>query len=1081
MSVEQIHKLQPDRTLYLRGFTGVGAAASLYNASPTGFTVSGVFRDMADFCVLVIYDADNVFEHYSVKYLPDFDLSGVVLTFNLSYNGLQPLDSAKYSWVDWSQLDVITQSGQPMQVRLWDHATLASGTYSVAQGTYHITAPGNCNVYDRLTLFVNNASFDFVAGGGETAAYVAQTFANSINTYDWAAFANSSVSVIASADGSGNLTLKNARAGHVNVSGTSVSWVDGIKFPGIAAGSTIYLGGSAYTVAAVNSPTSLTLTSAAAAATNISYLGEYGGLDGNGVTTYMVVRPGNVNLAVDKSVLPLAGGNSDNVTWAISLDFSALGIDHVRQAWMTFAPRLANGAAYADTEWTATFSGWTVSDPKDVSLLKCAGPGSSRTGNQNLQSCTYSSSGWSMVAANNYWHGFGQLTNQPGSSVMVKYSCQQVHDLYLGTSLYSDRGIVSVSVDGDAATQLDCFLNVSSEVVTRRKLRASIAAGTHTVTLTVLSSNHTAVAGWDFNSSRHNFLFDYIEAAVPGDFPDAIVTYNNVSPALDFDTDATYKVSPQRLLWHLTKLGFRGQIEEYMGVFWWNQRKRIGGAWNSAVITFAGTWTPGDSAVVAIGGFRPAKSVTTWDTVDTIAAHFVYYINAASVSMWAEKTGNGQLTIHTRTPNWGDAIAASANSASGTVTVSGNLNVGVDGTWQIDASASNVINFPIRQWHSDFFRLAASLGLPVTSAFSMELVNPPDDGTAANTWQARFFDGTPVTTDTGFSHLFSSQCVPGPNLQSLQAAAYTTIAGLQSAAGLTPWLQFGEFLWWFFSSMSQPVGYCAYTDPVSIGVATPHGMQTGDRVVISGIEGCTIANGTWTITVTDANHFTIPVSANGAWVVGTGQVRGGSMAYYDAVTSAAAQTALGRPLYKFTCQDDDPSVNGAADAQFLASRLKGHVDAIRNAVLAQFPNARFELLYPNDVNNPVCYLGPNVAYPQGGRLNAAVNLPPQWKTKAGSGFDRFKVEGLSWGAQYRHLDLAQQAIVFPLTPPLSWNVSDVAYLLPWFNGGCPWPAEFHAASSRGLPLINLWAYDHLALMSWPLPFPTPIRRSFFAG
>ncbi|MBV9307677.1 MAG: hypothetical protein JOZ45_16140 [Acidobacteriaceae bacterium] len=314
-----------------------------------------------------------------------------------------------------------------------------------------------------------------------------------------------------------------------------------------------------------------------------------------------------------------------------------------------------------------------------------------------------------------------------------------------------------------------------------------------------------------------------------------------------------------------------------------------------------------------------------------------------------------------------------------------------------------------------------------------------------------------------------------------QKTAFTAMAGLQNAAGLTPWLQFGEFLWWFFSSMAQPVGYCAYTDPISIGVAQPHGMNTGDRVVITGVGGCTAANGTWTITKTDDTHFTIPVSANGAWVVGTGQVRGGSMAYYDPVTTAAAQAALGRPLFKFTCQDDDPTVNGGADANFLVAQLKAHVDAIRAAVLAQYPNAKFEILYPNDVNNPVCYLGETVPYPQGGRLNAVVNLPAEWKTKTGSGLDRFKVEALSWGAQYLNLDLAEQAISFAMTPQLSWDASDVAYLVPWFNGTCPWPYEFQTACARGLALINFWAYDHLALMSWPLPFPTSTRRSFRAA
>src|SRR4051812_6125336 len=107
MSTEQVFKLQPDRTLYLRGFTGVGAAASLCNASPNGFEVCGVFRDMADFAVLVIYDADNTFEHYTVRSLPDFNLSGMILTFDLSYRGLQPIDSAKYSWIDWAGLDAV--------------------------------------------------------------------------------------------------------------------------------------------------------------------------------------------------------------------------------------------------------------------------------------------------------------------------------------------------------------------------------------------------------------------------------------------------------------------------------------------------------------------------------------------------------------------------------------------------------------------------------------------------------------------------------------------------------------------------------------------------------------------------------------------------------------------------------------------------------------------------------------------------------------------------------------------------------------------------------------------------------------
>ena len=104
---EAINKLQPDRTLYLRGSANFGAAAALYAASATGFTVSGVFRDPADFAVLVLYDADFFFEHPRLKPLPDFDLSGLVLSFDVQYTNLQPIDSPKYPWIDWAYLDVI--------------------------------------------------------------------------------------------------------------------------------------------------------------------------------------------------------------------------------------------------------------------------------------------------------------------------------------------------------------------------------------------------------------------------------------------------------------------------------------------------------------------------------------------------------------------------------------------------------------------------------------------------------------------------------------------------------------------------------------------------------------------------------------------------------------------------------------------------------------------------------------------------------------------------------------------------------------------------------------------------------------
>ena len=60
--------------------------------------------------------------------------------------------------------------------------------------------------------------------------------------------------------------------------------------------------------------------------------------------------------------------------------------------------------------------------------------------------------------------------------------------------------------------------------------------------------------------------------------------------------------------------------------------------------------------------------------------------------------------------------------------------------------------------------------------------------------------------------------------------------------------------------------------PIAITI-TGHGYSTGDTVVVTGVVGNTAANGTWEITVTDANTFTLDGSAgNGARTSG-GTVR----------------------------------------------------------------------------------------------------------------------------------------------------------------------------------------------------------------
>ncbi len=121
--------------------------------------------------------------------------------------------------------------------------------------------------------------------------------------------------------------------------------------------------------------------------------------------------------------------------------------------------------------------------------------------------------------------------------------------------------------------------------------------------------------------------------SVAADVPDPETTYSDRSEATDLDTDHTFKLSPERLAWQIQRSGIIGDIDHYVGVFWWAQRVRVEGTFPSATITFGETWADGDTVFITIGGTAIGKSVFPANTVDTIAAHFAWFINETFVGV----------------------------------------------------------------------------------------------------------------------------------------------------------------------------------------------------------------------------------------------------------------------------------------------------------------------------------------------------------------------------------------------------------------------------------------------------------------
>jgi hypothetical protein len=910
--VETIYKLQPTRTIHLQGFSDFGAAAALHSATETGFKVSGVFRDAANFAVLVLWERDDFFGHPRFAYLPDGDFSGITLSFDLHYENLQPIDSPKFATIDWPYLNCRKTDGSLVQLRLFDRATQVGGSYTKAEGTF--TLNGTPYGYDRVTLWYQNIAFDKIVSwpDPETAEEICQELAAQINGFDWQA---AGVLIPLEAQASNNtITVRAARPGY----------------------------------------------------------------DGNMIRLYELHK--NENLYFTPPVVQLQGGSSDAV-WRVTIDFSAEGLTDLQKIWLTFAPKLADSAAYQAQEWQATFSNWTVSDTQGKRALKVAGPQSVRIEEDDAW---VAYSGFWEWAPENWWSsGRAKRAAQTGATTTVETHSNAVHDIYLGTRLDYDCGIIEVRLDGGAPVQLDCYEPAAEARHVRRRVFSNVSAGQHSVEIRLTGTKNPASQGF-------YYYFDFLECAVPTDVPVAPETRTDVAVACDYGTDHAYKLSPQLLVWAIRKLGLVGEINHYVSVFWWNQRKRSGGFFPSVTVMYGGTWADGDEAFLVIGGTTLGKSVFPADTVESIAAHFAYYINETFVGVWAEAAG-GVLTITVRSPApaYSFSFSESHNSAQGTVTVSGSLTGGAMGEWVIDDTVTPVLNRAARDWHADYFAELASNGMSCVVAFSQELVLPPDNPPTA-VWVQRYPDGNPVATATGFGDKLSIHCAFAPPFRDYIQQAYEEMASLMETAGLPARLQSGEVLWWYFPNTS-------------------------------------------------------------------------GMAFYDAYTTRRFQIQYGRPLYTFLTPNDDPSVNGYVDANFLRQTVKDHVAAIRAYVLAAHSSAQFELLWPLDVYDPATR-----------RLNRYINLPTEWESKAGSGFDTFLIEGFQYAGLDPNLDQVRWMAAYPFEV-LAWTRSACRYLMGHFNAGWPFARDYLTAHRTWVPLIKIWAYDHLCLFGRRFPLPVESR------
>jgi hypothetical protein len=505
-------------------------------------------------------------------------------------------------------------------------------------------------------------------------------------------------------------------------------------------------------------------------------------------------------------------------------------------------------------------------------------------------------------------------------------------------------------------------------------------------------------------ASGRTFYFDFLEIAIPTyDLPD-FSTIATSTLATDWDTNHSISLPPERTAWLIHKLGFRGRANHYVGALWFFELYRPGMRFATTTITFAGTPEFGQIATINLGGTSIQHTNLIGDTAASVALCFALLINAGSNSVWAQASGS-TLTI----------TARSFGTAGNGLTVSANAN----------NSSTN--------------------GSPFTAQTSSTMLTGGIDGTAADP------NGSYWRTDLSAAPPINRAA------RDWSAAFYRTLHsyGITSTAAFSMELQYGDDSVVTGIAQRYPNG-----DPAWLGTPAlqtnfgPASTAYWQQVYLA------MANVMAQAGVQPYLQF-----GEVQWWYFPGQTAAAAtepgMPFYDAYTKATFQSSYGRPMATIPNQYADPT-HFPNECAFLPGLIGAFTKAIRDFVRTSFPTAKFEVLYPPDVNDTP--------------LNRVVNFPVNDWIPANLAC--LKTENFSF-TQERNLDLAKQSIEIPAT--LGFPASQSSHLVGISDYTTPWQREQQLACGAGVESVVLFALDQFCLIGYSLPLARSVRRARLLG
>ena len=180
------------------------------------------------------------------------------------------------------------------------------------------------------------------------------------------------------------------------------------------------------------------------------------------------------------------------------------------------------------------------------------------------------------------------------------------------------------------------------------------------------------------------------------------------------------------------------------------------------------------------------------------------------------------------------------------------------------------------------------------------------------------------------------------------------------------------------------------------------------------------------------------------------------MPFYDSYTTSTFQQQFGVSMQTIPARESDPSLF-PHEVTHLQGLLGSFTRQLMEHVRASYPNCRFEVLYPPDVNDSA--------------LNTLVNFPIQEWTPAK--LDSLKTESFTYTFE-RNLNKCQFSIEYGAGK--SFPASQRSFLVGIGDSTTTWIKEVEMAKARSLDSIVLFALDQFCLIGYGFPL-FPGRKS----